>query len=146
VKTALAPRKVRPSKLLRYRAKLRNTDKDEGLANIAFSLQLPSGASYQQSWSSANYVMKPGVVGKKPRYRKTSKVAASVNETASTLTWSGLTIPPRKTIKLSAKIRIDSDAPVGASLVFGGWAYQQLPANGLAYCQSDYTNQTTRVV
>jgi len=146
VKTAVSPRKARRGKLLRYRAKLRNADKDDGLADLAFGLQLPAGAAYHQSWSSANYVVKPGRIGKKPRYVKTSKVVASFNATAGILTWAGLTIPPRKTIMLSAKIRINSDASRGESLVFGGWAYQQLPVNGLSYCESAYINQTVRVI
>jgi uncharacterized repeat protein (TIGR01451 family) len=105
VKTAVAPRKARPGKVLRYRAKLRNTDKNGGLADIAFGLQLPAGVSYQQSSSSANYVMRPGGVGKKLRYGKNGKVMASFNATAGILTWSGYNIPPRKSILLSAKVR-----------------------------------------
>lgn len=146
IKTGLQPRKAKRGKRLRYRATLRNTDKDNGFGNIAFSLALPGDVTYQKSRSSINYVYLDGE-GKKARYKK-AKLYPVANATGSetTLTWSGLTFPPRRSININVQVRVKSDAQLGGSLTFSGWAYQQLPVNGLPYCESAYMNQTVSVI
>jgi hypothetical protein len=147
INTKVHPRKAKPNRIVRYGARLRNMDKVSALGSIAFSLRLPASVTFMKSRASSNYVVKGSPGASKTRYG-TAKLEATVDTTPgeAVITWSNLTFPPRKSIKVTATVRVNGNAQPGASLVFSGWAYQQLPADGLPYCNSAYTNQTVSVV
>ncbi len=144
VKTALAPKKAKPGKLLRYRVTLRNLAKKDAITSIAFKMQMPQGFTSFEALPASNYVPKT-VHGDKVRYTK-AKLHPSVNATDNSVTWSGLNFPARKAIKLAVKARVPAGLSLGDYLVFSGYAYQVLPANGLPYCESAYSNQTVRII
>ena len=139
-------------KVVRYQAAVQNVDKAAVVQGLALTVQLPAmGVAYIGSKRSNGYVVVAGpgsTSGNKVRYRSTKGVAGSFNasSTPPTVTWLDLTLPPRKGMRFSLKVRVNNQGVQrGTPLVFSGRIYQQLPANGLPYCSSASVNQTVRV-
>jgi hypothetical protein len=83
--------------------------------------------------------------GDKARFSR-AKLQPVVSLMDGAVTWSGLNFPARKAVKLAVKVRVPAGVSPGDQLVFSGAAYQVLPVNGLAYCESAYSNQTVQVL
>lgn len=138
---------VAPGEALRYKALVRNMDKGAAVEGLALTVQLPTtGVAYLGSKSSSAYVAH--VVRGKAMYRKGNGLAAVVNVTtiSPTVTWRGITLPPRKGMRFAIKSRVDpQEVYRGMPLTFSSWVYQELAVNGLPYCSRTFTNKTVVV-
>ena len=141
-------RGVAPGKVVHYRATIENLDKTSVVSALAVEVQLPAAtnATYSGSTSSKGYAIVSK--GGKVRFRTTKGLTPMiVNSTATppTVTWTDLVLPPRKSMRFSVSVRVNTWTPKGTPLLFRGRIYQQLPANGLPYCDTTYVNQTVFV-
>lgn len=139
-----------PCKWARYSAKVKNIDKAAALSGLALTVQLPeAGATYWKSKSSKSYVLAASSGhGGAAKYRKSRPLTAVVDTAATppTVTWTGLVLPPRRTLSFTIKVRVDAQGTYpGMPLVFRGAVYQQLPVNDQPYCSTAYVNQTVYV-
>jgi hypothetical protein len=100
--------------------------------------------AYRKSKTSKAYALiasHTGVNGNKTVYHMRTRLTAAVNATSTppTVTWYGVTLPPRKGMSVMLEVRVQT---TGAPLVFGGGVYQQLDVDGQPYCYRAFPNQT----
>lgn len=149
-KSKLKPRKhVTPGKAVSYKASVKNTDKTVSVEGLALTVRLPPvGVTYLTSKASHGYQIMGGAGRKKAKYATIRKPTAVVNYTSTpvTVTWHDLVLPPRKSMRLTIKVRVNrGEVSRGMPLTFSSNVYQQLFVNGLSYCSSAYTNFTVIV-
>ena len=148
-KLSRAKKGVKPGKLVRYAAQVKNMGKVVVVGGLALTVQLPAGVSLLKSKTTGNFV---AVARKrrdtKARYRSDAPLHAVLNTTTvpASITWQDLFLPPRKLITFLFMARVAPNVDPSTRLTFRTLLYQRLPANGLPYCASSSVNQSVVVV
>jgi hypothetical protein len=133
---------VKPGKLVRYKAHVKNIDKTIAAAGLALTIELPAGVTIVKSKTSGNFAME--IKQGKTRYRSHVPFEGLLKMTTTpvTATWYDLLFPPRKSVKFELKIRVDPDVQALSRLTFSASLYQRLPVNRLPYCANTRVNQS----
>lgn len=142
-KTSIAPKATQAGKFVTFRATATNVAKKKVMvSDLTLAVELPSGLSYSSSKGSDNYVVKDANKG---TYGKSRPVQPVFNATTGILAWTGLNFPPHKSIRVRARLQVNSNVPAKSQLVLQASLYQTLSVNGLPFCSSSPRNHIVTV-